>query len=219
MEMLGGGSGARNGTSAVRKQKRAREEEETVVGSGSGSRSTYSPRVVASKSSNASGLMLPPSVKRPSHTANAVASGSGSKGIPATQYSAGTSSQRRLPPSSSTSTSTIAPRPSNSIPTAPRPWPAELARLVTVMNKVLLPKSHIFAAIFIKAGVVNRHEFSKLIWTFAAPTMQDQRMQWFIRRLRRERNGVALLTQIEVVQFRSGVKRVYDEIIPKEEAK
>ena len=189
---------------SVSSGKKRERAEEIVVGAGS------NPRVVASKGSNAAGLMLPPP-KRSSQVANAVASGSGSKGTVATQYS-GSSSQRRLLPSSTTAT--IAPRLPPAIPVAPRPWPAELARLIAIANTVLLDLSHVFAAIFIEAGVVNRYEFSKLLWTFSSENMKDERMLWFIERLLEERNGIAL-SRLHVIQFRSGAKRLFARIVAK----
>ena len=209
METLGGGGNgrARSVTGRVGKQKRSREEEEIIVGSGA----SFSPRLVASKSLNAAGLMPSPPVKRHSHVANAVASGSGSKGTVATQYS-GSSSQRRLPPSSTTPTT--APRLPAPLPAADRPWPVELARLIAIANTVLLDLSHVFAAIFIEAGVVNRYEFSKLLWTFSSENMKDERMLWFIERLQEERNGV-VLNRLQIIQFRSGAKRLFSRIVAK----
>ena len=189
------------GVSSGKKRERA---EEIDVGAGS------NPRVVASKGSNSAGLMLPPP-KRSTHAVNAVASGSGSKGTVATQYS-GSSSQRRLLPSSTTPAT--APRLPPSIPVAPRPWPVELARLIAIANTVLLDLSHVFAAIFIEAGVVNRYEFSKLLWTFSSENMKDERMLWFIERLLEERNGIAL-SRLQVIQFRSGAKRLFARIVAK----
>ena len=200
----GDGDGVGGGVAAAKKRSR---EEELVVGPGSNS----NPRVVALKGSNAAGLMLPPP-KRSSRAVNAVASGSGSSGIVATQYSTGSSSQYRLPPSSTTPAT--APRLPAPLPAAARPWPVELARLIAITNTVLLDLSHVFAAIFIEAGVVNRYEFSKLLWTFSSENMKDERMLWFIERLLEERNGIAL-SRLQVIQFRSGAKRLFARIVAK----
>ena len=205
-ESLGGGGGRERGrvVGAVSgAQKRVREEEDVVV------KSAYNPRIGAIKGPTPAPRPYLPPFSKQSTNANAVGSGSGSKGTVATQYS-GSSSQRRLPPSSTAATTT--PRLPAPLFAAPRPWPVELARLIAIANTVLLDLSHVFAAIFIEAGVVNRYEFSKLLWTFSSENMKDERMLWFIERLLEERNGIAL-SRLQVIQFRSGAKRLFARIV------
>ena len=156
------------------------------------------PRVVA-RFAPSSGSSRSPSPKRSSAHANAFASGSGSKGIPATQYHTGSASRPSI-----TSHTTAAPPNTTVTPTAPLPWPRELARLVASVNPLLLSKSHTFSKLLIPIGVVNRHEFSKMIWSFGATDQHDKRMNWFKIHLRKGNE----LVEMDFMQFRIGATRI-----------
>ena len=171
--------GARE-SGAGKKEKRAREEEVFK-------KPATKPRVSAPKS------IHPLRRLAQSDNAVAVASGSESRGIPATQYHTGSASHNDAAPQNTAVT-----------PTAPLSWPRELARLVASVNPLLLRKSHTFAKLLIPIGIINRHEFSKMIWSFGATDQHDKRMNWFKIHLRKGNE----LVEMDFMQFRIGATRI-----------
>ena len=193
------------------KQKRDRGEDEIEIAT---ARTKHRPRTVVTKSSP-SGRFIP-SPHRRITSINAVASGSGSRGIPATQYHA--------EPSTSNAEA-AAPRSSASTSRNPLPWSVVLTGLIKIVltryltsaPPTLVAKSRYIAGILIIAGLVNRHEFCKLIYTFNATSVEDRRLQWFMRRLRAVRGGAAGLSIQECMLLRQGFKMMYKKYVPERE--
>ena len=193
------------------KQKRDRGEDEVEIGT---ARTKHRPRAVVTKSSPSGRFIASP--HRRTTSTNAVASGSGSRGLPATQYHAD---------SSSSTVQAVTPRPSAPTSRAPLPRSVVLTGLIKIVftryltsaPPTLVAKSRYIAGILVIAGLVNRYEFCKLIYTFKATSVEDRRLQWFMRRLRAVRGGEAGLSIQECMLLRQGFKMLYKKYVPERE--